>query len=1363
MNARALTGFAVVLLATMVTASPVAFGQTVQITSPSPATHISLGYGSGGATLTGGATIEFDAVVPDGVTGEVHVFVDDGAMSTYAIDADIVLTGLDAGSHTVMVWVADDSGVAYPFEPSGQGVNPSQDLTPPADTVRFYLSRVCIDDEDCLDDDPCTRNDCIGDASVGDGWYGRCRFGRELTDTDCCVAESWCLHNDLFQADGSGFMCVDVDGDSIGDCVECAMDADCPIQHSACISGVVCDEGDCVYETIGCCSNTDCNDDNNCTEDICCAGDDDPPGIGCPAAAECVTIDNGVEGCCTLDGDCDDGNHCTLDVCIGSTCAHGQPDSECCDEHADCNSVTDLNRCNDPGNSGHAACVGLGGGSLTGVCDYSFSVPGCCVYDYHCGDQYPSMLGTCINSQCDYQSNTEYCESPTDTIVINEFQVNPVGNESFPIPDAWGEWIELFNPTDIDVNVNGWSFNDLGSGGAGQLVTIDAENGRVLVPAGGYAVIARRKVSNGGLEGYVDYEHIESGFMLDNDGDEIILSNILGEVQDEVAYDASWDVQEGVAFSLINPYLDNSQAANWAHAKNPYPVGYITDEEGNPKNFGSPRLVNSDVFNTSITPPGGICNDSNPCTVDICNHDKASLCSHIRLDGCCTQANDPVCNDYNACTVDSCAVTSNTCINASVENCCAVNSDCNSWYPEWVLPGEQADFDTCALKACIGTTCRYGRRSVERPGCCLSGDHQYFGCEDRNLCTVDACTFDAGTDSYGNPYPACVFNLDLDGDTVNDCCRVDEECEDNRLATLDYCNFDFNLGGVNECQYPPDMDYCGTGGNPTCDDGDICTDDVCCTGEGSPEEGCEAEDRCLHIPVPECCATDTDCIDGQACTQDVCCTGSGAPDDACMRANSCAHPEVAAGCCTIHDDCNVAETNPFSPCRRGYCIGAVCRFGPQIDGCCTTVDDCDPGICDDVECDAGNNCVYAPKTGCCLTGGDCDQTLAPGSCEANVCISNECTVINLPNCCADDNPAGPDDSCDDGNPCTGDYCTEAGGNFQCRYIPTGGLGCCNADSMCPDDNVECTAETCEMGENKCQLDPVSQCRAMLVYDMTFTEGHSAYAGEYIALSDLAWTIVDIGSGDASAYLGFGSTGDLGPDRYLSFAPTGTVANFETCAVLPKLRTTGYSRAAIGFDFAADWEEYTAHMVLRGSTDGDWANAPALPDGGSLTVTQDIPGQHYNVDIPQSLLGTDDTMVAFCFTAPSTDYVSELMIDQIVVSQGRAPSWLDVTEGNVLASVEVAAGGNATFPAEFSVRELDTDEAVSFRVVSAPGSWVRVTNAQRASDDPSKVVADLEIVGAVCPSAGDTHDLKIEATDGALYDEAFLTLTITNCP
>ena len=41
----------------------------------------------------------------------------------------------------------------------------------------------------------------------------------------------------------------------------------------------------------------------------------------------------------------------------------------------------------------------------------------------------------------------------TDHVVINEVDINPPGDDSATI----SEWVELYNPTDSDIDMSGWS------------------------------------------------------------------------------------------------------------------------------------------------------------------------------------------------------------------------------------------------------------------------------------------------------------------------------------------------------------------------------------------------------------------------------------------------------------------------------------------------------------------------------------------------------------------------------------------------------------------------------------------------------------------------------------------------------------------------------------------------------------------------------------------------------------------------------------------------------------------------------------------------------------------------------------------
>ena len=120
-------------------------------------------------------------------------------------------------------------------------------------------------------------------------------------------------------------------------------------------------------------------------------------------------------------------------------------------------------------------------------------------------------------------------------------------------------------------------------------------------------------------------------------------------------------------------------------------------------------------------------------------------------------------------------------------------------------------------------------------------------CDDGNACTT---------------YDACAGGVCVSGDPT--------DCDDFSICTADSC--DPGLG----CQHTPtndgvacdDYQVCTTGttcanGRCTggvatdCDDGNVCTDDVCYPPVG-----------CLH--TPSCCLVNSDCDDGNTCTSDSC-------------------------------------------------------------------------------------------------------------------------------------------------------------------------------------------------------------------------------------------------------------------------------------------------------------------------------------------------------------------------------------------------------------------------------------------------------------------------------------------------------------
>ncbi|MBD3279445.1 MAG: hypothetical protein GF390_01910 [Candidatus Pacebacteria bacterium] len=112
---------------------------------------------------------------------------------------------------------------------------------------------------------------------------------------------------------------------------------------------------------------------------------------------------------------------------------------------------------------------------------------------------------------------------PSEQIVINEVMYDPVGDDQGNMPE--GEWVELYNNSDTDVDVAGWYLQDT----VNNQVTISASNsdndldtgddGETVVPAHGWLVV-----------------YVNGPAVWDNDGDAVVLYNNTDVWQDEYIY-----------------------------------------------------------------------------------------------------------------------------------------------------------------------------------------------------------------------------------------------------------------------------------------------------------------------------------------------------------------------------------------------------------------------------------------------------------------------------------------------------------------------------------------------------------------------------------------------------------------------------------------------------------------------------------------------------------------------------------------------------------------------------------------------------------------------------------------------------------
>ena len=241
-------------------------------------------------------------------------------------------------------------------------------------------------------------------------------------------------------------------------------------------------------------------------------------------------------------------------------------------------------------------------------------------------------------------------------------------------------------------------------------------------------------------------------------------------------------------------------------------------------------------------------------------------------------------------------------------------------------------------------------------------------------------------------------------------CFADLDCDDNNPCTLDRCD-----GATGRCQHPPaddgtacdDGDACTTGGTclggvcgtpVDCDDGNLCTDDVCTSSGG-----------CSHEPRL--------CEDGNPCTTDSCDPTTGA----------CAYDVVTGGPCSDGNLCTTGDTCVFDAVSGE----STCQGTPLCnDGNACTDDFCDPstGICsnDPYDCNDGNPCTveFCTPDGCVyepLVGAACD--------DGDPCTAGGvCTTVDNTVACVAQGPA-----CFDGDVCTEDLCRQPLGT--CEFPP----------------------------------------------------------------------------------------------------------------------------------------------------------------------------------------------------------------------------------------------------------------------------------------------------------------------------------------
>lgn len=232
-------------------------------------------------------------------------------------------------------------------------------------------------------------------------------------------------------------------------------------------------------------------------------------------------------------------------------------------------------------------------------------------------------------------------------------------------------------------------------------------------------------------------------------------------------------------------------------------------------------------LSAGTSPCGASCDDGNACTQDYCDP----------LSGQCV--NQPRnCDDGVDCTIDTC--------DAGTGQCVSTPASCDDGNP---CTDDQCDFGNGG--ACTHTPAAPGTQ-----------------CDDGNLCTTGDTCVGSGSVCAGNPV-VCddgdVCTADSCDPSTGLCQFTGNGCDDGNPCTSDTCS---PTGGGCLHSNLPDL--------TPCSDGDACTDgEVCRFGQcgGAVPLNCDDGDICtvdLCDPTFGCTTSPLNCDDGSACTVDMC-------------------------------------------------------------------------------------------------------------------------------------------------------------------------------------------------------------------------------------------------------------------------------------------------------------------------------------------------------------------------------------------------------------------------------------------------------------------------------------------------------------